>query len=47
MVAISKEEREAFLRRMGWSKDFPEAERKRIEDKWPDDNIEYALEMGG
>ena len=47
IVAISKEEREAFLRRRGWSPDLPEVQKKEIQDYWGDDDaIEYAIEFG-
>jgi hypothetical protein len=47
-MAITPQERAAFLRRQGWKPELPAAERKRIEEKWADDDdIEYALGLGG
>ena len=43
-MAITPEEREAFLRRHGWSPELPEADRAEIEAYWGDDDeIEYAI----
>lgn len=47
-MAITPKEREEFLERHGWSKDLPAEKKKEIEDYWGnDDEIEYAIEMGG
>lgn len=41
-LPLSDERREAFWRRVGWTPDLPEHERKRIEQRWDDEYIEMA-----
>lgn len=43
---LSPQEREAFLRRQGWSPQLPQAQRETIEAQWPDGAIEEALLIG-
>ena len=43
---LSPQEREAFLRRQGWSLEMPQAQRETIEVQWPDGAIEEALLLG-
>ncbi|MFI5780999.1 hypothetical protein [Nocardia sp. NPDC051570] len=43
---LSNEHREAFWRRMGWSEDLPEAQRRAIEDRWDDESIDIAEVFG-
>lgn len=40
--SLTQEEREAFWRRWGWSRDLPETERLAIEQEWHDTAIELA-----
>lgn len=44
--ALSREHREAFWRRCGWSPELPEAQRVAIENDWDDDAIEAAETLG-
>ncbi|MCM6777377.1 hypothetical protein NDR87_28210 [Nocardia sp. CDC159] len=43
---LSDEHREEFWRRMGWSEDLPESERRAIEERWDDESIELAEIFG-
>ncbi|MFI9510467.1 hypothetical protein [Nocardia sp. NPDC052566] len=44
--ALSREHREAFWRRCGWSPDLPDAQRRAIEQDWDDESIEQAEALG-
>lgn len=47
-MAITDTERREFLERHGWKANLSPEEKKKIEDYWgDDDDVEYAIEMGG
>ncbi|WP_175272172.1 hypothetical protein [Prescottella equi] len=43
---MTQERREAFWRTFGWSPDLSEAQRKAIEERWTDPDIEEAEALG-
>ncbi|MEV2219075.1 hypothetical protein AB0E01_04265 [Nocardia vinacea] len=43
---ITREHREEFWRRCGWSPGLPESERRRIEELWDDESIDTAELFG-
>ncbi|MGV9413822.1 hypothetical protein ACWDOP_28325 [Nocardia sp. NPDC003693] len=46
LLPLTDERREAFWRRVGWSPDLPERERRSIELRWDDEYIEMAEVYG-
>lgn len=45
-VAVSEQDRIAFLRRRGWREDMSDQERQELESQFPDEVIEEARALG-
>ncbi|MFI8977435.1 hypothetical protein ACIGO9_31465 [Nocardia asteroides] len=43
---LTDQQRERFLRTVGWSPDLPLDQREAIEREWDDDAIRMARELG-
>lgn len=46
MGEVADEERQAFLRRRGWSDDLPEECHRSIEEDWSDEEVELCVALG-